>query len=214
MEHPESTPTPSLAVRTATPAEFDHLLPVCVEAFADEAVSAWVEPVPALRLERTRTLFQDSLRAAVDAGELLVAFLPDGEPVAASLWTDLESGLPEPPAGPTPTHRADQRIAVDQRLAVGQRLAVVLAATGERHPREPHVYLSAMAALPGRRGLGAGSAMLRHGLGRARRLGLPVYLEASTPRNRRLYARHGFRDLGDPIRLPEDGPALQPMWHR
>lgn len=200
MEHRESTP--SLGIRTATPAEFDHLLPVCVEAFADEAVSAWVEPVPALRLERTRTIFQDSLRAAVDAGELLVAFLPGGEPVAASLWTDLESGLPEPPAAPTPTHRADQR------------LAVVLAATGERHPREPHVYLSAMAALPGRRGLGAGSAMLRHGLGRARRLGLPVYLEASTPRNRRLYARHGFRDVGEPIRLPEDGPALQPMWHR
>jgi GNAT superfamily N-acetyltransferase len=70
-----------------------------------------------------------------------------------------------------------------------------------------------MAALPRRRGLGAGTAMLRYGLDRARRLGLPVYLEASTPRNRKLYARHGFHDLGDPIHLPDGGPTLQPMWH-
>ncbi len=77
----------------------------------------------------------------------------------------------------------------------------------------PHVYLSAMAILPRRRGLGAGTAMLRHGLDRASGLDLPAYLEASTPRNRRLYARHGFRDRGEPIHLPEGGPVLQPMWH-
>lgn len=70
-----------------------------------------------------------------------------------------------------------------------------------------------MAALPRRRGLGAGTAMLRYGLVRARALGLPVYLEASTPRNRKLYARHGFQDHGEPVHLPEDGPVLQPMWH-
>lgn len=40
---------------------------------------------------------------------------------------------------------------------------------------------------------------------------VPVYLEASTPRNRALYERHGFRDHGEPIPLP-DGPRLQPMW--
>ncbi|MEV2242744.1 hypothetical protein [Micromonospora sp. NPDC049891] len=40
-----------------------------------------------------------------------------------------------------------------------------------------------------------------------------VYLEASTPLNRKLYARHGFADHGAPIQLPEGGPALQPMWH-
>jgi len=89
----------------------------------------------------------------------------------------------------------------------------VLSATSARHPDVPHVYLSAMAALPRRRGLGAGTAMLRYGLDRARGLGLPVYLETSAPRNRKLYARHGFRDLGDPIYLPDDGPVLQPMWH-
>lgn len=179
------------------------MLPVCVEAFADEAVSAWVEPEPELRQDRARELSATSLRAAVDAGQLLVAFLPGGDPVAASVWTELDGTPPaaEPPA-PFEHDRPPTR-----------RLAAVLAATSARHPDVPHVYLSAMAALPRRRRLGAGSAMLRHGLDHARGLGLPVYLEASTPTNRRLYARHGFHDLGEPIHLPEGGPILQPMWH-
>lgn len=36
--------------------------------------------------------------------------------------------------------------------------------------------------------------------------GLPAYLEASSPRNISLYARHG-----SPIRWP-DGPELFPLW--
>jgi hypothetical protein len=38
----------------------------------------------------------------------------------------------------------------------------------------------------------------------------PVYLEATSDRNRALYERHGFRAHGD-IRLP-DGPSLWRMW--
>ncbi|QYN34952.1 hypothetical protein K1T35_42510 [Pseudonocardia sp. DSM 110487] len=41
--------------------------------------------------------------------------------------------------------------------------------------------------------------------------GLPAYLEATSLRSRSLYERHGFRDAGDPIQLP-DGPSLWPMW--
>nr|MDT0657722.1 GNAT family N-acetyltransferase [Micromonospora sp. DSM 115978] len=88
-----------------------------------------------------------------------------------------------------------------------------MSATAARHPHVPHVYLSSMGTLPARRGLGPGSAMLRHGLDRARGLGLPVYLEASTSRNHALYARHGFVDLGPPLPLPEGGPVLRPMWY-
>lgn len=55
--------------------------------------------------------------------------------------------------------------------------------------------------------------MLRYGLDRAHRLSLPVYLEASTPQSRKLYARHDFVDQGPPLPLPDSGPVLQPMWH-
>jgi GNAT superfamily N-acetyltransferase len=190
---------PHLIVRPSVPSEFTSVLRVCVEAFADEAVSAWVEPDPTRRHEHTRELFESSLRAAVDAGQLLVAFLPGGDPVAASVWADLDGAPPEPELP-------------DGDRAAGRRLADVLSATSARHPDVPHVYLSAMAALPRRRGLGAGTALLRDGLERAQGLGLPVYLEASTPQNRRLYARHGFQDHGEPIPLPDGGPVLQPMW--
>ena len=209
----------SMRVGPATPAEFDVVLPVCVEAFADEAVSAWVEPAPERRLDRTRELFATSLRAAVDAGQLLVAWTDAGEPVAASIWRVLDGAptadvapaadrAPETDSAGAPTSGTDSVSAV---LAT-RRLAAVLAATSARHPDVPHVYLSAMATLPRRRGLGAGSAMLRHGIALARARGLPVYLEASTRQNQRLYARQGFRAHGAPLPLPESGPTLQPMW--
>ncbi|MBN6041871.1 GNAT family N-acetyltransferase [Amycolatopsis sp. 195334CR] len=178
----------TLIVRPAEPSEFDAVLGPCVTAFADEAVSAWVVPDPVLRRERTLELFSTSLREAVEAGRLVVAF--DGAFVAASIWFPWEGPVPEPDGD--------------------DRLATVLAATAARHPREPHVYLSSMAALPDRRGSGAGTALLRYGIQRAG--GLPIYLEASTPRNRQLYLRHGFTDHGPPIPLPDNGPELQPMW--
>ena len=40
---------------------------------------------------------------------------------------------------------------------------------------------------------------------------VPAYVEASSPRNRPLYERHGFCDTGAPIDLP-DGPPLWPKW--
>jgi GNAT superfamily N-acetyltransferase len=192
---------PHVTVRPSVPSEFDDVLPMCVAAFADEAVSAWVEPDPEKRQERIRELFASSLRSAVDAEEIVVAFLPGADPIAASVWADLH-GVPPDPELP------------DDHRPVTRRLAAVLSATGARHPAVPHVYLSSMAALPRRRGLGAGTAILRYGLDRACALGLPVYLEASTPRNRRLYARLGFQDHSEPIHLPDGGPVLQPMWHR
>ncbi|QFU89039.1 Acetyltransferase (GNAT) family protein [Amycolatopsis sp. YIM 10] len=180
----------TFTVRPAEPSEFDSVLGPCVTAFADEAVSAWVVPDPSSRRARTRELFETSLRAAVDAGQLIAAFDADDSLVAASLWLRGEGALPVPDGN--------------------DRLATVIAATAARHPREPHVYLSSMAALPECRGLGAGSALLRYGIQHAGEL--PIYLEASTPRNRKLYLRHGFEDHGPPIPLPDNGPVLQPMW--
>jgi hypothetical protein len=47
------------------------------------------------------------------------------------------------------------------------------------------------------------------GLARADRDGLPAYLEASAPRNRALYERHGFEVVGE-IQAG-DSPPLWPM---
>lgn len=195
----------SLEVRPAQLSEFDTVLRLSTEAFADEAVLAWVVPDPVARRDHIRDLFAGSLRAAVEAEELIVAVTPEDEAVAVSLWhvvdTDqsaaMISGSAEAPESSEP---------------IARRLHAAATATADRHPTEPHVFLSSMATRPEFRGRGAGAAMIRFGIGRARDLNLPIYLEASTPQNQRLYLRNGFTHHGESIVLGEDGPALQPMW--
>ena len=77
------------------------------------------------------------------------------------------------------------------------------------HPTEPHHYLPFLGVDPAAQGRGFGSALLRTGLDRADRDGLPSYLEATSPRNRALYERHGFKVVGKITSA--DSPALWPM---
>ncbi len=65
---------------------------------------------------------------------------------------------------------------------------------------------------PARRGGGLGSALLAAGTHRCDVERRPAYLEATSPRNRRLYERHGFEVVGEVV-LP-DGPSMWPMWRR
>ncbi|SFB54761.1 Acetyltransferase (GNAT) domain-containing protein [Amycolatopsis marina] len=92
------------------------------------------------------------------------------------------------------------------------RMKLLIELTGQRRPQAgTYWYLSNVVVDPDRRGQGIGGAMLREQLGQLDAERVPAYLEASSPRNRRLYERVGFTDVGDPIELP-DGPRLQPMW--
>jgi len=86
-----------------------------------------------------------------------------------------------------------------------------MAAMDAVHPHEPHYYLPIIGVDPAAQGQGIGSSLLRPVLERADREGMPAYLEATTPRNRALYARHGFEDV-DVLHLPYDGPPMWRMW--
>jgi ribosomal protein S18 acetylase RimI-like enzyme len=66
----------------------------------------------------------------------------------------------------------------------------------ELHPVDDHWYLPLIGVDSVAQGRGLGSALLRNGLETCDRDGLPAYLEATTPRNRDLYARHGFNVVG------------------
>jgi hypothetical protein len=48
-------------------------------------------------------------------------------------------------------------------------------------------------------------------LARADREGVPAYHEATSPRNRALYERHGYVNQGEFV-LPDGGPTLWRMW--
>jgi GNAT superfamily N-acetyltransferase len=192
--------TSTLTARPARRSEIDTVPALCLAAFADEAVTAWVIADPDAPLAAMQDTFTASLVAAVEAEALIVAVTGDDDTAGASIWLDQDGTSPG-----NPMSTGDDQMT--------RRLALVRSLTTARHPRVPHVYLAAMAARPQWRGLGAGTAMLRYGLDRARRLGLPAYLEASTPQSRKLYARNGFVDHGPALPLPDGGPVLQPMWH-
>jgi ribosomal protein S18 acetylase RimI-like enzyme len=68
----------------------------------------------------------------------------------------------------------------------------------------PHWYLFAIGVHPERQGEGLGTALLRHGVGRAQTTGLPCYLETTHARNLPFYEKHGFR-VREERRWPRSG---------
>jgi GNAT superfamily N-acetyltransferase len=80
---------------------------------------------------------------------------------------------------------------------------------GEFHPSEAHWYLPLIGVDVTKQGHGYGSALLRHALERCDRDRLPAYLEATTPRNKALYERHGFEERG--VIQAGSSPPMWPM---
>jgi GNAT superfamily N-acetyltransferase len=80
-----------------------------------------------------------------------------------------------------------------------------------KHPREPHYYLPFIGVEPEWQGRGLGSAVLAPVLQRCDDERMPAFLEASTPRNRALYERHGFA-VTEEFRLGDSAPPQWRMW--
>jgi ribosomal protein S18 acetylase RimI-like enzyme len=71
-----------------------------------------------------------------------------------------------------------------------------------------HWYLLNLAVRPELQGEGLGSALLLHGVNRARQQGLPCFLETANGRNLPFYEKHGFRMVYE-----EDPPGGAPrIW--
>ena len=91
-------------------------------------------------------------------------------------------------------------------------LSAVTATFDANHPHaQPHYYLSLLATHPDHRGKGVGMALLADNLARIDVLRMPAYLESSNPANDHRYQRLGFEPVGQ-FALPDDGPAVTPMW--
>lgn len=171
-----------------TTADSETAVRVLTSAFADGPLQDWLRPAGG------DVLFRPLVQASAAHGELVVS--ADG--TAAAVW------LPRSAEPSVPGHEPIPDAWV--------RLRTFLALTEARHPAgQEHLYLVFLGVLPAAQGRGLGGALLRERLTRADAEGVPTYLESSSPRSRALYERHGFRDTGDPIHLP-DGPPVWPMW--
>jgi len=94
-------------------------------------------------------------------------------------------------------------------IAEQEEVFSVMGQMSEFHPTGPHWYLPLIGVDVTRLGNGYGSALLRHALERCDRDGLPAYLEATSPRNKALYERHGFEELG--VIQAGQSPPMWPM---
>jgi ribosomal protein S18 acetylase RimI-like enzyme len=72
----------------------------------------------------------------------------------------------------------------------------VLEQMGHYQPDEPHWHLPLIGVDPSKQGNGYGSALLQYGLEIIDRQGSIAYLENTNPKNKPLYERHGFEEIG------------------
>ncbi|MFD0556893.1 acetyltransferase (GNAT) family protein [Stackebrandtia endophytica] len=190
------------AITVATADQAGEVAGLIAEAFAALEVAEWL--VPDDRAERLAALtgqFTILVEHAHRHGR--IETIRDDGLVAASVWIDYTTAVPEPP-------NYERRLseAVGDRL---DRFAILDTAFEKHHPEAAHHHLAFLAVAPDRQGSGMGTALLDSHNVRLDRLGVPSYLEASNTRNRELYRRHGYRPMDEVLQLP-DGPAMYPMW--
>jgi ribosomal protein S18 acetylase RimI-like enzyme len=198
---PTSAPVPpglaGVEGTSSTIAPPDRTLATLTVAFAADPVMRWFFPDATRYLasfpELAWLLGQDAFAGgAVDQA-------PGG--IGVALWVSPGTELPE-----------DDLAGLLVRSVDPDRHEVAFAfltQVEEHRLADPHWYLPVIGVEPREQGRGHGSALLRDGLARCDRDGLPAYLEASSARNRELYARHGFETLAE-IQAG-DSPPLWPM---
>ncbi|MFD6393083.1 GNAT family N-acetyltransferase [Nocardia sp. NPDC055029] len=198
-------------VRQAGPDELAAVADAFVAASMDEVVSAWIRAGDPVIDEAYRTTFGPQFVAkAMAADEVWVA--GDGDDIwAVSLWQTVTSA----DRLAAEVAEAAELLAAAPEVVTFQRMAAVSSLVAAAHPREfPHRYLHVVVTVPEHRGKGAGGAILADRLAAFADAGETAFLEASTRRSSRLYARNGFAHEGEPIELPDGGPTLLPMWFR
>jgi GNAT superfamily N-acetyltransferase len=195
----EPTAPPLPGVGAAVPRQREDVgnaLAVLTLAFATDPLMRWFWPEPARFAAGFPDLAGQMTAPCVAAGTLD----SDNAGSGAALWfppgAELPAELGERLLGSVPAAR--QADAAD-----------FLEAMTEAHPVEPHWYLALVGVDPGRQGQGIGSRLLATRLTRCDHENLPAYLEASSPRNRALYARHGFEVVGE---ISAGDVPVWPMW--
>lgn len=189
--------TSALTIRTAVPGESRAVAQVIADAFHDLGVSHWLVPDPAERRRIFPPHFQIVVEHALEHGTV---YTTDGY-AAVAVW------FPPGPVPEIPDYPERLRAACGHTTARFEALDDAMHAA---HPDRPHAHLALLAARPDRQGLGLGTALLEQQHRLLDERGEAAYLEASSPRSRELYRRHGYRPAGEPFSLAA-GATMWPM---
>ena len=190
-------------VRKAKPAQAGELARALARAFHDDPVVSWVVPDATRRLATLERGFELHLRRVwLHHGETYTA----GDAAGACVW--------EPPGTWKLGARKQLSLLPAMLRIYGRtlpRLLATLNAIEKGHPERPHYYLAFVGVEPDSQGRGLGSILMHPVLQRCDAEGTPAYLEASAPRNRALYERHGF-EVTEEIHPSRSGPPIWRMW--
>jgi GNAT superfamily N-acetyltransferase len=189
-------------IRNATPADLAAMGYVLAVAFHDDPVMAWAVPDE----DRRRATLPGVMELLAGLFQPLGANRVNGSGAGAAVLS---------PPGAMPGPDAEARFGTDMEATCPDdlaRLGEVMDLLAWHRPSERHHYLNLLGVIPDHQGAGIGSALLRSVLDPADHLGEPAYVEATSPRNRALFERHGF-EVVDELRTG-DCPPLWAMWRR
>ena len=193
----DKSATDALDVRAVARSDKDRFEAAMTMAFSTDPVARWAWPDPLQYINTFMPLVTLFGGKSYDHGSAYVIgdffgvaqWLPPGvQPDDGPIGELFEQNMSEPKLG--------------EVLSLFEQMAGF-------HPHEPHWYLPLIGVDPMFQGRGYGSQLMQHGLAACDRDHQPAYLEATSPANRSLYERHGFRVLGE-IRSG-NSPPLFPM---
>jgi ribosomal protein S18 acetylase RimI-like enzyme len=189
-------------VRKARGNDVPRVAGALARAFFDDPVFRWASPDDERRHALLPGFFALITETMLRHDEIYVA----GEGAGAALWAS---------PGHAAVHERDadefgRRLEEMVPTEDAERMFGVMELIEEQHPHGSYWFLQFVGVEPAAQGRGTGSALLAGMLERCDSEGARAYLDATSPDNKRLYERHGFRAVGE--YAPKGGPPLWPMW--
>lgn len=189
------------APRDGRSLEASRLARLIATSFVDLDATRYLVPEPDQRVAVMTRDFVIFVDHALTTGTVHVVDDPAGAPAGVAIWAASDD------TGPDGYDKLVRDAVGAQRV---DRFTLFDELLHGPTPPTPHAYLAFLAVAPNRQNNGVGSALLSHGLA-VLPPGMPTFLVASNQRAAGLYRRHGYRQLGAEVVLPNGG-RMPPMW--
>ncbi|EPE30171.1 Acyl-CoA N-acyltransferases (Nat) [Glarea lozoyensis ATCC 20868] len=180
----------SLSIREASLKDAAILTEIYLAAFEKDEISLQAFP----RTDKSYNFWYDAIIEEMASSDWhFICCYPTSDtsqtPIAYSKWNSpTDKRLPGPEDLPQWPEGSDAELA-------NHFFGTLVSKRKENMGERKHWYLELLATRPEWQGKGAGSKMLKWGLGKADEEGLEAYLEAS-PAGKRLYEKMGFKEIG------------------